>query len=137
MCRARSIRRSTSICTAFEESLGDNSPQARQADDGAGCDGIVEGCGFKTLADIDAEAVQTYLRSLRRTKIIGAPDLQSLPPGDRFVLQLVRHARKRLLANPLLGLERLNTADGCAARPAGIDARRSRPAGRSATRRAA
>jgi len=70
---------------------------------------IVEGCGFASLAGIDAEAVQIFLRSLRKTDDIGHKTynhyLQAL---DTFCNWCV--STKRLSRNPIIGLERLNTA---------------------------
>ena len=94
--------------TAFEESLADNSPKhvkltmtrVRR---------VVVGCGLETLADIMPEAVQVYLRSLRKSDNLGHRTynhyLQAL---DAFCNWCV--TTKRLFSNPLLGLERLNTA---------------------------
>jgi integrase len=94
--------------TAFEKSLADNSPKhikltmtrVRR---------VVTGCGFETLAGIIPEAVQVYLRSLRKADDLGHRTynhyLQAL---DAFCNWCV--TTKRLFSNPLLGLERLNTA---------------------------
>jgi len=92
----------------FESSLSDNSPkyvkltmsQVRR---------VVEGTAFKSLGDLDAEAVQTYLRSLRTTNEIGHRTYnQYLQALGTFCNWCV--ATKRLTVNPLSGIERLNTA---------------------------
>ena len=50
---------------------------------------IVAGCGFKTLADIMPEAVQMFLRSLRKSDdLVIAPT--TTIPGTGCLLQLVR-----------------------------------------------
>jgi integrase len=93
---------------SFADSLADNSPKhvkltmwrVRR---------VVTGCEFKKLADVDGEAVQKYLRGLRAEEDLGHKTynhyLQAL---DSFFNWCV--ASKRLLSNPLIGLERLNTA---------------------------
>ncbi len=94
--------------TAFEESLADNSPKhvrltmtrVRR---------IVAGAGFKTLADIAMEAVRTYLRSLRTSDGLGHRTYNHyIQAMDSFCNWCV--STKRLLSNPLVGLERLNNA---------------------------
>src|ERR1700722_8236784 len=68
---------------------------------------IVEGCGFKTLAEIDAEAVVKFMRSLRKSEKIGPRTYNHyLQAIDAFGNWCV--ATKRLTANPLAGIERLN-----------------------------
>ena len=102
---------------AFKESLTDNSPK-HVAVTWKRINCIVAGCGFEKLADIHSEVVQTFLRTLRKTKNISHRTynhyIQAL---DSFCNWCV--TSKRLLANPLLGLERLNTE---------IDIRRKRRA---------
>lgn len=92
---------------AFEESLDDNTgkyvrltmTRVRR---------IVEGCGFNSLADIDGEPVQAYLRRLRKEEDLGHRTYNHyLQAMDAFCNWCV--ATKRLIANPILGLERLNT----------------------------
>ncbi len=92
----------------FEISLEDNSPkyvkltmsQVRR---------VVTGAAFKTLADIDPEAVQVYLRSLRKSDDIGHRTYnQYLQAMGTFCNWCV--STKRLPSNPLAGIERLNTA---------------------------
>ncbi len=92
---------------AFQESLEDNTgkhvrltmTRVRR---------IVEGCGFKTLADIESEPVQVYLRRLRKEEDLGHRTYNHyLQAMDAFCNWCV--VTKRLIANPILGLERLNT----------------------------
>ena len=92
----------------FEQSLSDNSPkyvkltmsQVRR---------VVDGAGFKSLADLDAEAVQSFLRSLRTADGIGHRTYnQYLQALGAFCNWCV--TTKRLPSNPLVGIERLNTA---------------------------
>ncbi len=91
---------------AFEESLEDNTgkhvkltmTRVRR---------IVEGCEVGNLGDIESEAVQKFLRSLRKTEDIGHRTYNHyLQAMDSFLFWCV--TAKRLLANPLLGLDRLN-----------------------------
>jgi integrase len=92
----------------FEESLADNSPQYIKLTMGQ-VRRTVEGCGFKTLADIDAEVIQKYLRSRRKEKSTGHRTFnQYLQAFGTFCNWCV--TTKRLLTNPMLGVERLNTA---------------------------
>ena len=92
----------------FKENLSDNSPQYVRLTMGQ-VRRTVEGCGFKTLADIDAEAVQKYLRSCRKEKKTGHRTFnQYLQAFGTFCNWCV--TTKRLLTNPMLGVERLNTA---------------------------
>ncbi|MDZ4686573.1 MAG: tyrosine-type recombinase/integrase [Planctomycetaceae bacterium] len=102
---------------AFAESLTDNTPKhvsltmsrARR---------VVDGCGFETLAGIDAEAVQAFLRTLRKAENLGHRTYNHyLQASDAFFNWCV--TTKRLLSNPLLGTERLNTE---------VDVRRKRRA---------
>jgi len=92
----------------FEEALGDNSPQYVKLTMGQ-VRRTVEGCGFKTLADIDAEAVQKYLRSRRKEEQTGHRTYnQYLQAFGTFCNWCV--TSKRLLINPMLGIEQLNQA---------------------------
>ncbi len=94
--------------TAFEQSLTDNSPKyvrltmtrTRR---------IVEGCGFQNLGDIESELVRTFMRSLRKSNDLGHKTYNHyLQAMASFCYWCV--ATKRLLINPMVGLERLNTA---------------------------
>jgi site-specific recombinase XerD len=94
---------------AFKESISDNSPKyikltmtrVRR---------IVTGCSFETLLGIESEAVQSFLRKLRKTeKKFGHRTYNHyLQAFDTFCNWCV--TTRRLLSNPLLGLERLNNA---------------------------
>ncbi len=93
--------------TAFEESLADNSPKHCTVTMSR-VNRIVDGCGFATLADIQSEPVQVFLRSLRKTEDISPRTYNHyIQAMDSFCNWCMM--TKRLLANPLLGLERLNT----------------------------
>src|ERR1700726_3530635 len=90
---------------AFEESLGDNTGKhvkltmfrVRR---------IIEGCEFQNLGDIDQEKVQTFLRQLCAAEDLGHRTYNHyLQAIDAFLNWCVP---KRLLSNPLAGLERLN-----------------------------
>ena len=96
------------LLDAFEGSLADNSPkyvkltmsQVRR---------VVTGAEFKTLADIDPEAVQAFLRGLRKSDDMGHRTYnQYLQAMGTFCNWCV--STKRLPSNPLAGVERLNTA---------------------------
>ncbi|MGD9721456.1 MAG: tyrosine-type recombinase/integrase [Pirellulales bacterium] len=93
---------------AFEESLADNTgkhvkltmTRVRR---------IVAGAEFEKLSDIDGEPVQTFLRKLRKEEDLGHRTYNHyLQAMDGFCNWCV--VTKRLIANPILGLERLNTA---------------------------
>jgi len=92
---------------AFAESLADNSPKHCTVTK-ARVNCIVEGCGFTSLVDIQPEAVQSFLRSLKKTKKISPRTYNHyIQAMDSFCNWCV--LTKRVVANPLLGLERLNT----------------------------
>jgi len=92
----------------FEETLSDNSPQYVSLTMGQ-VRRTVEGCKFKTLADIEAETVQKYLRSRRKDEETGHRTYnQYLQAFGTFCNLCV--TTKRLLTNPMLGVETLNTA---------------------------
>ncbi len=92
----------------FKESISDNSPQYVQLTLGQ-IRRIAEGCQFETLADIDAEAVQKYLRAWRKAKQTGHNTYNKyLQAFGTFCNWCV--STGRLLANPMQGVERLNPA---------------------------
>jgi integrase len=92
----------------FAENLAHNSPKYTQLALSQ-VRRVVLGCGFQTLASIDGEEVQRYLRKLRRDEEIGHRTYNHyLQAIDSFCNWCVR--TKRLSANPMVGLERLNTA---------------------------
>jgi integrase len=69
---------------------------------------VVEGCGAQSLADLSAEKVEAFLRSLRREQSISRRTYNHyLQAIDAFCNWCV--GTKRLLANPLTGVGRLNT----------------------------
>jgi len=91
---------------AFEESLLDNSPLHVSVTTGR-VKKIVEGCEFKRLADFDTEAVRRFLRKCRKTEDFGHRTINHYMQAiDSFCRWCV--ANKRLIANPLCGMERLN-----------------------------
>ncbi len=68
---------------------------------------VVEGCGFKTLAEMDGEKVVEWLNEAREEDDLGARTYNHyLQAADAFGKWLV--ATKRLPVNPLAGMERLN-----------------------------
>lgn len=93
---------------AFEERLSDNTgkhvkltmTRVRR---------IVSGAEFEKLSDIESETVQSVLRKLRKEEDLGHRTYNHyLQAMDAFCNWCV--VTKRLIANPILGLERLNTA---------------------------
>lgn len=101
----------------FRESLLDNSA-LHVSVTMARVQRIVDGCEFKRLADIDAEAVQRFLRKLRVEENLARRTYNHyIQAFDSFCRWCI--ATKRLISNPLSGLERLN---------AEIDVRRKRRA---------
>jgi integrase len=94
------------LIKAFRESLAEQSPQYILHTTSR-LKKIVEGCGFKTLADIEPEAVVRFMRSFRKTEKIGPRTYNHyLQAADAFCNWCV--ASKRLIANPLAEVERLN-----------------------------
>ncbi len=94
--------------TAFEESLADNTGKHVKLTM-TRVRTIISGCGFESLADIESEMVQTYMRSLRKAEDLGHRTYNHyLQAMDAFCNWCV--LSKRLISNPILGLERLNTA---------------------------
>jgi site-specific recombinase XerD len=92
----------------FAENLAHNSPKYTQLALSQ-VRRVLVGCGFHALAAIDGEEVQRFLRKLRRDGEIGHRTYNHyLQAIDSFCNWCVR--TKRLSANPLVGLERLNTA---------------------------
>ncbi|MBX3412618.1 MAG: site-specific integrase [Pirellulales bacterium] len=92
----------------FEQSLSNNSRQYVRLTMGQ-VRRIVDGCGIKMLADIDAEAVQKYLRTRSKAKSTGHRTYnQYLQAFGTFCNWCLTTGR--LLANPMLGVARLNQA---------------------------
>lgn len=70
---------------------------------------IVTGCGFETLGDILADAVEDFLVELRVEEDLGHRTFNHyLQAMECFCNWLVR--KRRLASNPVLGIERLNNA---------------------------
>jgi site-specific recombinase XerD len=68
---------------------------------------LVEGCGFKTIGELDAEKVEDCLKAIRLEEDLGARTYNHyLQAIDEFGKWLA--ATKRLPANPVAGIERLN-----------------------------
>ena len=94
--------------SAFEESLSDNTEKHVKLTMSR-VRRVVEGCGFETLRAIEAEEVQSFVRKLRKEEDLGHRTYNHyLQAMDAFCYWCV--ATQRLLASPLVGLERLNTA---------------------------
>ena len=93
---------------AFKESISDNTSKYVKLVM-ARIRRIVAGCEFSSLSQIEPEPVQTFLRELRREEDIGHRTYNHyLQAMDAFCNWCV--VTKRMLSNPLTGLERLNTA---------------------------
>jgi len=93
---------------AFEASLADNTDRHVNMTM-ARVDRVVAGCEFAKLADLNAEKVQSYLRSLRRDEIVShRTHNRYVQAIDSFLNWCV--STYRLISNPLKGLERLNAA---------------------------
>ena len=91
---------------AFKESLADNSPHHIKVTM-LRINSVVDGCEFKTLAEVNVEAVQAYLRSLREKIDLSHRTYNHYVQAiDSFCNWCV--SSHRLVANPLRGLERLN-----------------------------
>ena len=69
---------------------------------------VIEGCGFLSLAEMDGEKVVDWLNATRQAEDLGARTFNHyMQAADAFGKWLV--ATKRLPANPLAGMERLNS----------------------------
>lgn len=91
---------------AFDRSLANNTPKHRRLTM-TRVRRVVEGCGFKTLAEMDGEKVVDWLGEFRDEEDIGARTYNHyLQAADAFGKWLA--ATKRLPGNPLAGMERLN-----------------------------
>lgn len=95
------------LLAAFQESLTDNTDKhlkltltrVRR---------IVSGCGFTCLGEIEAEKVRRWLSEYRKTEDLGHRTFNHyLQAMDAFCNWCVQS--KRLIANPLVGMDRLNT----------------------------
>lgn len=93
--------------TAFETSLGKNSPKHVKLTMSR-VRKIVDGCGFKTAAEITIEVVEAFLQQFAKDEDIGNRTYNHYVQAlDEFCTWLV--TSKRLAANPVLGIERLNS----------------------------
>ena len=70
---------------------------------------VVDGCGFKTLGEIEPESIETFLVNVQAKEKFGHRTYNHyIQAIDSFCNWCVQ--TKRLIANPLLELERLNPA---------------------------
>lgn len=91
---------------AFERSLANATPKHRKLTM-TRVRRVVEGCGFRSAGAIDREAVEGFLARLRAEEDLGARTYNHYVQAiDAFCKWLVES--RRLPANPLVGLERLN-----------------------------
>jgi integrase len=92
---------------AFERSLENATPKHRKLTM-TRVRRLVEGSGFATLGEVDAEAVENCLKAIRLAEDLGARTYNHyLQAIDEFGKWLA--ATKRLPANPVAGIERLNS----------------------------
>lgn len=92
---------------AFEKSLRDNTSKHLTLTM-TRVNRIVAGCDFQKLADVDREVVQSFLQGLQDKENLGHRTYNHyLQAMDSFLNWCVE--TKRLLTNPLAGLDRLNT----------------------------
>jgi integrase len=91
---------------AFERSLENTTPKHQKLTM-TRVRRLVEACGFKTIGELNAEKVEEALKAVRREDDLGARTYNHyLQAMDEFGKWLV--ASKRLLMNPIAGIERLN-----------------------------
>jgi len=91
----------------FERSLGDNTPKHVSLTM-ARIRCIVEGCGFQTVSDVKAEPVEAFVRDYCKKKDLGRTTYNHyIQAIDSFCNWMV--LTKKMPANPLVGLERLNS----------------------------
>jgi len=92
---------------AFERSLENATPKHRKLTM-TRVRRLVKGCGFATLGEMDAEQVEECLKAIRSEEDLGARTYNHyLQAIDEFGKWLA--ASKRLNANPVAGIERLNS----------------------------
>jgi site-specific recombinase XerD len=107
--RLLSIRQSpiSGHLDAFDRSMANNTPKHRKLTM-TRVWRVVEGCGFRTLAEMDGEKVVDWLNAIRETEDLGARTFNHyMQAADAFGKWLA--ATKRLPSNPLVGMERLNS----------------------------
>ena len=91
---------------AFESSMDNTTPKHRKLTM-TRVRRLVEGSGCRTIGEMDAEKVEACLKQVRLADDLGARTYNHyLQAIDEFGKWLV--ASKRLLANPVAGIERLN-----------------------------
>jgi integrase len=92
---------------SFAKSLGDNSSKYSELVL-TRIRTVFDGCAFGCLADVKLEDVRDFLQQMRTERDIGHRTYNHYLQGcDSFLNWCVR--TKRLLSNPLVGIERLNT----------------------------
>lgn len=103
--------------TAFETSLGDNTPKHIKLTM-ARIRCVIDGCGFRTVSDLKPEPVESFLRQLCKEKDLGPTTYNHYVQAiDSFCKWML--LTQRITSNPLVSLERLN---------AQVDIRRKRRA---------
>ena len=91
---------------AFERSMDNTTPKHRKLTM-TRVRRLVEGCGFRSVGEIDAEKVEACLKQVRQADDLGARTYNHyLQAIDEFGKWLV--ASRRLVTNPVAGIERLN-----------------------------
>ena len=102
---------------AYERSLSANTPKhVKLTMARIRC--VVDGCKFGSIADLEADAVASFLRDFCKQKSLGRRTYNHYVQAiDAFCNWML--LTKRIRSNPLLGLERLNTE---------VDVRRKRRA---------
>ncbi|MBC7820705.1 MAG: tyrosine-type recombinase/integrase, partial [Planctomycetaceae bacterium] len=96
----------TEVVAVFKEGLSEKSSKYIQHTTSR-LQRIIDDCGFTKLGDIEPQAVEKCLRQIRKTDEIGnRTSNHYLQAIDTFCNWCV--TTKRLLSNPLAGMERLN-----------------------------
>ncbi len=92
---------------AFRESISHNTPRHVRLIT-TRIERVLQGCEFKTLADLNAEDVERFLRKMAKEEDLGNKTYNHYAQAiDEFGKWLV--ASKRLPHNPVASLTRLNT----------------------------
>lgn len=96
----------TGLIKLFGESIAEKSPDYKRHALSR-LRRIVTGCRFKALGEIQAEPVEVFLKALRKKENLGPRTYNHyLQAADAFCNWCVE--TKRLVGNPLIGIERLN-----------------------------
>ncbi len=96
----------TDALDAFSRSMDNTAPKHRKLTM-TRVKRLVEGCGFRTIGELDAEKVEECLKAIRREEDLGARTYNHyLQAVDEFGKWLA--STKRLPSNPVAGIERLN-----------------------------